>query len=502
MRYNKNIEGFLIFATCIVLAMFYSCRSEVQSIDKNVLFILVDDLGWSDLECYGSNFHETPNIDRLAKEGVMFTNAYAAASVCSPTRASIMTGKNPARLRITDWIPGRQANKNPNAHQFEKLVSIPFQQFLPLSENTIAETLKKAGYQTFFAGKWHLGDDQKYWPENQGFDTNIGGWGMGYPKSFFSPFENPALKDVNEGEYLTDRLTNETINFIKNRENRRPFFAFLSFYAVHNPMQAKKEWLEKYSIKAKNMALVYEESFGIDSSWDKQSIQGWNLKLRKVQSNPKYAAMLETVDQNIGMLIQTLKDEGLYDNTLIIFTSDNGGLSTAEGSNTSNLPLKAGKGWLYEGGIRVPAIIYHPGSPISGKTSEVPITSMDFYPTILEYAGIDFEAGQRFDGKSIFPLLNGSGEESDFSDRPLFWHYPHYSNQGPQIGSVVLKNGFKLIEDMESGKVCLYDLSKDLGEVNDISALKPGKTNELMEILNHWRDSLAVDMPIAVVEKN
>lgn len=484
----------MVWAVLAILPL-TACKNEDHSQERNVLFILVDDLGWKDLHCYGSDFYETPNIDDFSKEGVMFTNAYAAAPVCSPSRAGIMTGKYPARLHLTDWIPGRQANNNPGAHLCEELVPKPFQQFLPHEEKTIAEYLKDKGYQTFFAGKWHLGDEREYWPDQQGFDTNIGGYGQGYPNSYFSPYHNPALKDHEDGEYLTDRLTDETISFLESRDREKPFFAFLSFYAVHNPLQAKQDLVEKYREKANQTGLDRKEIFGLDPGWDEKDIACWNMKLRLVQSNAVYAAMIETVDNNFGKLIQTLKDLGLFDNTLIIFTSDNGGLSTAEGSNTSNLPLKDGKGWLYEGGTRVPLIMYE---PVSRKTGvmDVPVMGIDFLPTINEFAGIA-TTREDIDGRSLMPLLDEQHYQgkSDLADRILFWHYPHYSNQGPQIGSSVLYENYKVIEDLENQEIELYHLPADTSEERNLAAEYPSKAGKLDSMLIHWRNVVNADMP-------
>lgn len=306
------------------------------------MFVLVDDLGWADVQCNNPNsFYETKNIDDLAKDGVLFTNGYASCPVCSPSRASIMTGKYPARLQITDWIPG-QDPKN------RKLLGPQDIHNLPLEEKTIAEVLKENGYKTGFFGKWHLGETENFWPENQGFDVNVGGWSKGAPSSYYSPYKNPKIEESINGEYLPDRLTNETINFIEQNKGA-PFFAFLSFYTVHTPIQPSKRHLEYYKKK--------KENFEFDSLAYRQEHEGITDLL---QDNTNYASMVHAMDENVGRLVQKLKGLGLYDNTVIIFTSDNGGLSTKiQGDNpTSNEPLRAGKGWCYEGGIRVPLIIY------------------------------------------------------------------------------------------------------------------------------------------------
>lgn len=491
-RISTALKIWVVMFSAVFLV---SCHSNSNKEQKNILFILIDDLGYKDLGCYGSEYYESPNIDKLAEEGFQFTNAYAAANVCSPSRASIMTGKYPARLGLTDWIPGRQANPNPEVHRCEDLHPKPFRQFLPLEEKTIAEVLKVNGYQTFFAGKWHLGDKAEQWPDKQGFDTNIGGFGQGYPNSYFSPYNIPTLTDKEEGENLTDRLTDETIDFLKKRNKSRPFFAFLSYYAVHNPLQAKEDLRKKYEVKAREMGLDSLQVFGYDKNWAEDDIACWKLKLRKIQSNATYAAMIETVDKNIGKLVQHLKEEELYDNTLIVFTSDNGGLSTAEGSNTSNLPLRAGKGWLYEGGTRVPLIIYNPGLS-NFRTIDDPVIGTDFFPTLLEYCGIELSV-ENIDGVSLMSLIDNKYADitNEIKERALFWHYPHYSNQGPQIGGSVLKGGFKAIENFDTHEIELYDLSYDIREEKNVATEYPEKMKELGYLLKQWRASVNADIP-------
>ena len=450
----------------------------------NVIFILLDDYGYTDLGCYGSKFYETPNIDRLARQGIRFTDAYAACPVSSPTRAAIMTGRYPVNTGITDWIPGRQATNN--GRPDDKLKALPFKLELDLKEITIAELLKKNGYATMISGKWHLGGSPEYWPENQGFDINKGGYSAGQPNrskasnGYFSPYGNPRLEDGPAGEYLTDRQTDEAIKFVENNKEK-PFFVYLSYYAVHNPMQGKEQLVQRFSGKADSLGLTQMQPFTREKEWIRSNMSD-NFKERIIQSNPVYAAMIYSVDENIGRLLTRLEELQLDKNTIIIFTSDNGGLSTSEGSPTSNSPLRAGKGWLYEGGIRVPLIIKYPGKTKPGKIIRSPVSSIDFFPTIAEIAGAE-ATNINIDGVSILPLL----KRDKMKERPLFWHYPHYSNQGVEPGSAVRLGKYKLIDNFEKGKQELYDLENDLSETNDISLLYPEKTSELYTLLKEWR---------------
>jgi len=434
-----------------------SCSGPGNSEPKpNIIFILVDDLGWADLGCYGSTFHETPNIDRLAGESMRFTDAYAACPVCSPTRASIMTGRYPARIHVTDWIPGRQAYAG--AQPCDRLLSREFELEVKLEEVTIAEALKDAGYSTFFAGKWHLGEDSIYWPEHQGFEINKGGWSVGSPRGgYFSPYINPRLESGPEGENLTDRLTDESIRFIEEH-TEEPFFLYLSFYTVHNPMQGKPELIEKYEKKIQEFGLDKKTMETADREWIKYASPGGRYIERVQQGHPIYASMIETLDTNVGELISSLEAQGLEENTIIFFMSDNGGLSTSEGSPTSNFPLRGGKGWLYEGGIREPMFIKWPGSGSQGSTCSIPVISTDFYPTILEMAGLELKPEQHMDGISLSSLLTG---DIEVKERPIFWHYPHYSNQGGKPGAAIRMGDLKLIEFFEDNSVELYDLSAD-----------------------------------------
>ena len=444
----------------------------------NFVFILVDDLGWKDLGCYGSEFYETPNIDRLAGQGTRFTNAYAASPVCSPTRASIMTGKHPARIGITDWIPGR----NPEG---TKLLGPSDLHALPLEEVTIADALKKAGYRTFFAGKWHLGG-KDYYPENQGFDINKGGHEKGSPPGgYYSPYKNPKLENGSDGEYLPDRLTDESIRFLEMLREE-PFLLYLSFYTVHTPIQASKRHLDHFQKKsAKLDEIKKDEGFMPErNAWTKQR-----------QDNADYASMVYAMDENVGRLLSKLDELKLADRTIVIFMSDNGGLSTrsSKRSPTSVLPLRAGKGWCYEGGIRVPMIIRAPGVNIPGDVCQTPVTSHDFYPTMLELAGLPLQPTQHVDGISFVPLLKG---KQSLERNAIFWHYPHYHGSTWTPGAAVRSGDWKLIEFYEEDKVELYNLKLDIGERKDLSLEEPEKTRELRKMLSDWQKSINAQLPI------
>jgi len=441
----------------------------------NFLFILVDDLGWKDLGCYGSAFYETPNIDKLAASGMLFTDAYASCPVCSPTRASIMTGKYPPRLGITDWIPGLRPKKR-------KLMGPPISNQLALEEVTIAETLKEKGYTTFFAGKWHLGG-KGYFPEDQGFDFNKGGHSKGSPPGgYYSPYKNPKLVDGLEGEYLTDRLTDESITFLA-RYKTKPFLLYLSFYTVHTPIQACVKHVKKFEIKAKSLAKP-------DGPSQVPEGDGFT-KLR--QDNPAYASMVYAMDENVGRLLTALKKYGIDEKTVVVFTSDNGGLSTLHnrGYPTSNKPLRAGKGWCYEGGVRAPVIIRAPGVTKPKSVCSEPVISMDFYPTMLDLAGVAQKPKQHVDGLSLLPLLNGGGT---LNRSALYWHFPHYHGSTWKPGAAIRAGRWKLIEFYEDNRIELYDLKEDMGEKTDLSLKFPEKRDELLVKLQKWRKRVGAKM--------
>ena len=445
----------------------------------NFLFFLVDDLGWRDLGCFGSPFYETPNVDRLAKQGMRFTDAYAACPVCSPTRASIMTGKYPVRTGITNFLGAPQPDRWTGN---TRLLPAPYATRMALEEVTLAEALKAGGYATFFAGKWHLGPEG-YWPEDQGFDVNKGGTDAGGPyggNKYFSPYGNPRLADGPPGEHLPDRLATETADFIEANKDR-PFLAYLAFYSVHVPLMAREDLKKKYEEKAKALASDGRQRF---------IPEGAN-QARQVQDHAVYAGMVEAMDLAVGKVLKKLEDLGLDRNTVVVFMSDNGGLSTAEGSPTSNVPLRAGKGWLYEGGIREPMIVRWPGVAAPGSACASPVTSTDFYPTFLEMAGLPPRPGQHVDGASFVPLLKGGRMDRG----PIYWHYPHYSNQGGSPGAAVRSGDWKLIEFFDGGRVELYNLREDIGEKTNLAKSNPAKVRELGDLLHAWQKVTGAKLP-------
>jgi len=445
------------------------------------VFFLVDDMGWRDAVCYGSTFYETPNIDRLAREGMRFTEAYAACPVCSPTRASIMAGKYPARMGTTDWFGAPQPDAMGRHWTRSKpLLPARYLNHLPLEEVTIAEALREAGYATFFAGKWHLGGEG-FFPEDQGFEINKGGIHLGSPPGgYFSPFKNPKLPDGPKGEHLDDRLAAESVQFLQ-QVGRKPFLLYLSFYSVHTPLEAKKDLIAKYEAKRKQ----------VKAEGPLFAPEGERMA-RQVQEHAIYAGMIENMDRAVGQVLDALDRLHLAEHTAVFFMSDNGGLSTSEGSPTSNLPLRAGKGWLYEGGIREPMIIKWPGAAAPGSTCSVPVISTDFYPTILQMAGLPLRPAQHVDGVSLVPLLRQDGS---IVREAIYWHYPHYGNQGGSPGGAVRAGPWKLIELFEDGRLELYNLKDDLGEQHNLAAQQPEKTAELHRMLKDWRKAVGARLP-------
>lgn len=452
---------------------------------KNIIFILIDDLGWKDLSCYGSSFYETPNLDRLSTEGVRFTEAYSASPVCSPTRASILTGKNPGRLHTTQFFGSFRTRG--------KLISARFLSHLPHGEKTIAQTLKENGYSTFHVGKWHLGKPP-HTPENHGYDVNIGGCHWGHPAhGYFSPYKNPNITDGPKGEYLTDRLTDEAIGLIEKNKDK-PFFLYLAYYSVHIPIQAPKDLIEKYEKKAKQMRLDTKQTFLKGDNFPCTHKKYSHIIRRIIQSNPKYAAMIERLDWNIGRILKKLEAWKLDKNTVIIFFSDNGGLATAETSPTCNAPLSEGKGWMYEGGTRVPLIIKWPNVTKTGKEYNIPVMSMDFYPTILEMLGLPLKPEQHVDGMSLVPLLR-DGESKLLEERPLFWYYPHYSNQGTTPASAIRHGKYKLINHYESDTLELYDLAQDISESNNIIDSYSEIGKKMQKRFLEWSKEIDANLP-------
>lgn len=446
----------------------------------NILFILIDDLGWKDLSCYGSDFHETPHLDKLAQEGMTFTDAYASCPVCSPTRASVLTGRYPARVGVTDYI---------GAHRDYHLCTVPYHRNLPLSEISIAHVLGENNYQTWHVGKWHLGDHRTH-PEKHGFQKNIGGCHMGMPENgFFSPWNIPKLENGEEGEYLTDHLTDKAITLIQERDTSKPFFLNLWHYGVHTPIQAPEPLVQKYKEKAQRLKLDQKNPFKIV---DAPSL-GHTIECRTFQSDPVYAAMIENLDTNIGRLLKALKAESLDKDTLIIFTSDNGGLATDRtASPTCNSPLAQGKGWNYEGGTRVPLLAYWPGKIQPDSACDTPVTSTDFFPTFLDAANTPLLPELHCDGESLMPLLKG---ETHLKREAIFWHYPHYSNAGGSPACSIRAGDWKLIEFFEDDSLELYNLKEDISEERNVSAEQPEITQKLKRLLDNWKDSVKALIP-------
>ena len=470
------------FAFFLILLAFAARAAEPDRIPPNIVFVLADDLGWADLGCYGSDFHETPHLDRLAAEGIRFTDAYAAAAICSPTRAAILTGKHPARLRFTIH---REATQNPP--QNRPLIPPVCAEDVALDEVTIPEALGPAGYRSAHVGKWHISGPKQY-PENQGFEVNIGALHWGAPPTFFYPYRGyyandprnlryvPDLEFGEPGEYLTDRLTTEAIRCLE-RINDGPFFLHLAYYSVHVPIEAKRERIERFEKK---------------------------LAARRARGLPEprhdyieYAAMLSHLDENVGRLLEALERLGVADHTVIVFTSDNGGFEGLEKSwvpdGTDNHPLRSAKGSHYEGGLRVPLIVRWPGIAPSGTTCAEPVSSIDFYPTLLEIAGVsgDDRHNASIDGVSLLPLIRDPSQA--LPARDLFFHYPHYHALTPPV-STIRSGNWKLI-DYHEGDAELYHLKKDLSEMTNLGNRLPEKVDELRGKLDAWRRSIDAQMP-------
>jgi len=438
----------------------------------NFVFLLIDDYGWMDLGANNPHcFYDTPNLDRLAKSGMTFTDGYAANPVCSPTRYSIMTGKYPSRVDATNWFSGTRSGLfNP----------APLNSKMPLEEITLAEALHDHGYKTAFLGKWHLGSDEKYWPENQGFDTNVGGWAVGSPRGgYFAPFDNPRLGDYEAGSHLPKVLTDESLKLL-DQYGDKLFLLYLAFYSVHTPLQGREDLIAKYEARRKEWLAADEPQFGPEE-------QVWpgagDRKVRIRQCHPTYAAMVEAMDEQIGRVLDKLEELEIDDRTAVILMSDNGGLSTSEGSPTSNFPLRGGKGWLYEGGICEPFLIRWPGITDPGAKCDVPVTSTDFYPTLLDMAGLPLRDEQHLDGTSLVPLMAGG---TALDRDALYWHYPHYSNQGGFPGGAVRMGDWKLIERFEDGRVHLYNLRLDIGEREDLAFAYPERVEDMRAKLHAW----------------
>lgn len=474
-----HIRSVLLLA-CIAGCLAVGCRSPkadpdgspTPSVRPNIVFFYIDDLGWSDLSVQGSSFYETPHLDRLAARGMRFTQAYANAPNCAPSRASLLSGMYTPRHGVftvgDPWRGPREVRRLIPAENSTTLAPEVF---------TLAEALREAGYRTAHLGKWHLGKPGEAGPEEQGFDINVGGTHAGHPPTYFSPYRIATLEDGPEGEYLTDRLTEEALAFIE-RNRDAPFFLYLSHYAVHTPIEGKAELAEEYE--------------------DKPAWHG--------QSNAEYAAMIESVDRGVGRIVARLEALGLMEETLIVFSSDNGGLggyasAGLPGSRnvTDNHPLKGGKGQLYEGGLRVPTFVVWPGAAAPGSVSDEPILGIDFYPTLLEAAGVRPRPGQVLDGRSLVGLLRGG----DLEREALFWFFPAYLQAyGPADlrtgpAAAVRRGDEKLLWFFEDDRLELYDLAEDPGERHDLAAARPERAAALQDLLEAWIEAVAAPLPRA-----
>lgn len=446
----------------------------------NIVFIIVDDLGLHDLSCTGSKFYETPNVDKIANEGTVFTQGYACSGVCSPSRASILTGKFTARHGITDWIGAKSGTSWRAEKRYTQLLPAEYVRALPKAEQTLPEVLKVNGYKTFFAGKWHLGDKGSY-PEDHGFDLNKGGWEVGSPiGGYFAPWNNPSLPNLKNGENLTMRLAKETSAFIEQQKDA-PFFAFLSFYAVHAPIETTEAKWKKYRDKAGKNGLA-------PSGY----VMEKDLPIRQVQDNPVYGGLVESMDDAVGEVLNTLKRLNLEDNTIIVFTSDNGGVASGDAFSTSNLPLRGGKGYQWEGGIREPYFIKIPWLKRQVKQIDFPVTGADFFPTILDFAHVPLLPKQHADGLSLKPLLEGKM----LKDRELYWHYPHYGNQGGQPNSTIRYKNWKLIHYWEDEHDELYDLLSDPHEQHNLASQHTKEAQKLSAQLLSWLKTMNAQYPV------
>jgi arylsulfatase A-like enzyme len=447
----------LVALCCAGLAfVFPSIRTQAApatAAQPNVILILVDDMGATDLGSFGSKFYQTPNIDRLAARGMKFTQAYSACTVCSPTRASLLTGQYPARLRITDWIEG---HKRP----FAKLSPPDWRMQLPPDEMNLAKAFKSAGYATISIGKWHLGPTNCF-PVQAGFDENVGGYNRGQPPSYFAPYKIPTMTEGPQGEYLTDREAAEASKFIASHREQR-FFLYLPHYAVHTPIQSKSNVVARYRAR---------------------------LERGGPQTNAAYAALVESVDDSLGRIVAALEEAGLSEKTAIIFTSDNGGLLPI----TSNLGLRAGKGSAYEGGVRVPLIVHWPGVTKPGTSNNTPVITADFYPTLLELAGLRDQPGHVVDGESLAPLLRQTG---GLKRDAIFWHYPHYHPGGATPYSAVREGDWKLVRFHETGRGELYNLKNDPKEQHDLAGENQAKAAALETRLAAWLKETKAQMPV------
>lgn len=461
----------------------------------NLIVILIDDMGARDLGCTGSTFYETPHLDRLAGEGVNFTCGYAASPVCSPARAALLTGRAPARVGVTNYIPGNAMGR---------LCGAPFSFHLPQTQRTLATALREGGYQTWHVGKWHLGGaDQQSLPTDHGFDLNIGGCHYGSPgpliNHYYGPFIDhqgqtlPGLEETHEGEFLTDRLTDEAINLIRQRGDQAPFFLHLSHYAVHTPIISPPDLVTRYAAKARRLGLDRIDPLVVGETTPVLHHPGVRVQRRVLQSHPGYAAMIANLDWNVGRLLQALRDTGQDENTLVVFVSDNGGLSSGnEGSVTCNLPYAEGKGWPEEGGVRVPFIWRWPGRIPGGRVCAQPIWQCDLYPTFLQAAGLPLEPEHHCEGVGLWETLTTGAPPAR---EAFYWHYPHYPNQGARPHGAIRVGDYKLIECYETGQQRLFDVVGDISESFDLSPAQPQRVAEMAARLATWREQVGAVMP-------
>ena len=481
------------FPVLLFLIFFGAAACADDSRRPNVIFFLVDDWGWTDAGCFGSDLYETPNIDRIAMEGVRFTDGYAACTVCSPTRAAVMTGMYPGRINVTDWIPGMFDNRSEEQQSAYPLMPPKWTQKLEHRYTTIAEAMRDDGYHTLHTGKWHLTPRTEdvevlkaYYPDRQGFDVNIAGNQWGAPGSYYFPFTRrggknaPVLNDPianrtmnfpdsgKEGDYLTDVLTTAMLRQLEQWKDE-PFYVYFPFYNVHTPIQGRPDLVERYEAKVKEDAN---------------------------HRNPNYAAMVTAVDENIGRVMDRLDEWKIADNTVIFLTGDNGGLDNGKGNPTENIPLRAGKGSAYEGGTRVPTIIKWPGSTPVGAVCNEPVISVDFYPTILEITGTRGDANHnaKVDGASLVPILKDPS--ASLGREAIYWHYPHYHPGGSVPHSVIRAGDFRLVEFQREQRVELYNLKEDISESNDLAATMPRKADELRTKLHAWRQSVGAQAAV------
>ncbi|TWU06174.1 sulfatase [Stieleria varia] len=504
----RNLTRTLI-AFAVVCLFSHTVAAETRP--PNVIFFLVDDLGQRDLGCYGSPFYETPAIDQLAREGMLFDSAYSTCHVCSPSRASILTGKYPARTNLTEWLAGRPERAFERLHHGEKITA------LPDKEQTLAETLKKHGYVTANYGKAHLNKD----PTTYGFDEAITGWVRSYYHPF-SPVYDKSLP-AKQGDYFTDKLTDAAIDFIQ-RNRDRPFYVHLEHFSVHDPIQGRKDLVQKYKSKLAKMQQPAGPGYILEPNPDGPAITTGKLRaletddtstthqrervwwVKQQQDNVEFAAMVEATDESLGRIRSKLQELNLDENTIIIFTSDNGGMSASNqyvGINharemldsrfaSSNLPLRGGKGWNYEGGVRVPLIVHWPGKTQPNSTSHAIVTGTDYYPTLLEMLDLPALPQQHVDGKCFVAALNAK----DYDRGPIYWHFPHYSNHGYQSPGGAIRFGkYKLLEYYENGTIQLFDLEDDIGERNNLAASQPEIAGKLTKMLHNWREEVDAKMP-------